>query len=107
MIYWTSMENQELQNQIIHLGEDNKRLREELSELRGYLETIKQHRHSGINFPQVSGSDLLGFRVVTVADASVDPTLGASAGILVIQKDSSHTYLHVNIGGSWKAVELT
>lgn len=95
------------QNQIIQIGEELQRLRNELLETRNSINKIQGHNHSGYDFPQVSGRDLLGFRVNTVTTASVAPTFGASAGIIVIQKDSSNTYLWANTGGAWKSVQLS
>ncbi len=78
MIYLTNMEKETqletIQNQLIHIGEENKKLNESLKELKNKINKIDGHAHSGKDYPQVAGSDLLGFKYITVSSASVDPT---------------------------------
>lgn len=99
--------NDEIQNQIIHLGEEIKRLEQMQRDFGSAIKKIQGHSHSGHDFPQVSGRDILGFRVNTVDTASVKPTFGVSEGVIVIQKDASDTYLWANTGGAWRGVQLT
>ena len=97
-----------IQNQLIHIGEENKKLNESLQELKNKINKIDGHVHSGKDYPQISGSDLLGFRYITVSsDASVDPTFGAHLGTIVIQDDGTNVYLFVRITSGWKSVQLT
>jgi hypothetical protein len=96
-----------MDDQTIQLGQEVEKLRNELQDIKKSITKINGHSHSGYNFPQVSGKDLLGFRIAIVTTASVAPTFGVAAGVPVFLKDATDTYLWVNNGGSWKSVQLT
>ena len=96
-----------IQNQLIHIGEENKKLNDSLVEIKNKFNKIDGHTHSGKDYPQIAGTDLLGFKYITVVDASVDPTIGAHVGTIIIQDDGTNAYLFVRITSGWKSTQLT
>jgi len=67
---------------------------------------IPFHTHNGADSPQLNPNDFLGFPVITVSDATIEPTDTPISGTIRFLKDSSNYYEWVRFGQEWKGISI-
>lgn len=76
------------------------------------LSPIPTHEHTGVDSPQINPTNLMGFPVIQVADATVAPSDVPQNGTFRFYVDTTPryrlwAYLIYNNTGAWKVISLT
>lgn len=63
---------------------------------------MEEHKHTGLDQPQISPRDLLGFPIFASA-----PTHSAPEGTVVLFYDGANYKIYARINQTWKSAALT